>query len=1207
MLEIEFAGPNNDIRVKFKRDTLLDVLHQFVLPQSLMDNLGRTQTALVLLFGISSALCELDPKAKVVAGLLGFVKQLLEQQKICYQEISDLFDNMARFFPYFEKAREVEDWKSLQQVIEKILTHMQRTLQTVVSSCQKSNLVQFAQFVLSSEQRDKFSKLSTEFEGLLQEYDFAFKNELSSILAKDQVLKNLEKLKPIEVAPGNTCLKGTRVLILKDLSDWAQMGHDDTYWLYGLAGTGKSTIAASFVQWLQSAKMLGAFFTCRKGHEALSSPLQLLQTICYRLSLVHKPYGRLVAQEIEEDAYFGSGTATIPTLFQQFFEVPLRHLTENASVKLRTLVIVIDALDECGTEDERIQLVHCLTSLRNFCSGLKVFITSRGNNEIQKLLSKCSQVHQLLLSDSDSDIEAFIKSKCSDFHFSDKEVENLVAAAAGLFIWAETAVEYLKKPFNKARGLQILLNLEQESTRSSPYYSLYQLYNTILLEAIPENAENDNIFQRVLGAILLAVKPLTLDMLIQLVGQPNITRQVVQKLIEQLHAVLLQNADGEISVLHLSFSECILQGHCPNRFQILVPEQEGNLAHHCLDILSTQLKFNICGFESSYQLNSQVKSLEERVNNCISTELQYAKVVGLLGQVFHVLKDLSKISSMVMDSKTNTLIKDLAQVIDKYKIPIQYATPHLYISVLPFIPKKSVLLEAIGSNSRILNLKHGKLDHWTSDIVVVEGHNDLVSSVVYSSDGKHIISGSYDQTIRIWDATTGQAIMDPLCGHTESVLSVACSPDGRQIVSGSSDRTVRIWDAITGQLVMDPLQGHTGTVLSVAYSPNGRYIISGSHDTTVRIWNTLTGQPVLDPLQGHTYSIMAVAFSPDSRYIVSGSRNGMIRIWNAITGEPAMAPLQVCTGAVVSLAYSPNGRHIAFGLQNGSIKVCNATTGELVIHLLQGHSSWVWSVDYSPDGRQIVSGSGDETIKVWDAISGELIMEPLKSHTNSILSVAYSPDGRHIVSGSQDHTIRVWDAITGEAAMDSLQGHTNSILSLAYSPDHKYIVSASDDKTIRIWNIITGKSVMNPLQGHSDSVWSISYSPNGKYIVSGSGDRTIRLWNAVTGKLIIEPLQGHTHSVLSVAYSPDSKHIISGSHDKTIRIWNAITGQPDLGPIQGHTGSIWSVAYSPDGMNMISGSDDKTIRVWCTVTGKQVLDPLLGHTGSIPSPKRSED
>ncbi|KAI0046388.1 hypothetical protein FA95DRAFT_1679826, partial [Auriscalpium vulgare] len=210
------------------------------------------------------------------------------------------------------------------------------------------------------------------------------------------------------------------------------------------------------------------------------------------------------------------------------------------------------------------------------------------------------------------------------------------------------------------------------------------------------------------------------------------------------------------------------------------------------------------------------------------------------------------------------------------------------------------------------------------------GHTYYVNSVAFSPDGRRIVSGSADNTIRIWDAETGQPVGTPRKGHTDFVLSVAFSPDGTRVISGSSDRTVCIWDAETGQPVgtSPPWTGHTDYVLSVAFSPDGRHVVSSSHDDTIRIWDAETGQPVGPPLEGHTDDVRSVAFSPDGRHVVSGSYSSNIRIWDAETGKPVGTPLE-------------------------------------------GHSGIVWSVAFSPDGTRVVSGSSDKTIRIWDAETGQ--------------------------------------------------------------------------------------------------------------------------------------------------------------------------------------------------------------------------------------------
>ena len=140
---------------------------------------------------------------------------------------------------------------------------------------------------------------------------------------------------------------------------------------------------------------------------------------------------------------------------------------------------------------------------------------------------------------------------------------------------------------------------------------------------------------------------------------------------------------------------------------------------------------------------------------------------------------------------------------------------------------------------------------------------------------------------------------------------MAFSPDGKQIVSGSGDTTVRRWDAATGQQLLPALEGHTGGVSSVAFSPDGKQIVSGSWDTTVRRWDAATGQQLLPALEGHTEAVSSVAFSPDDKQIPTlyVSENWLAEgITNLLWLPPSYRPTcQATWGGVIALGHQSGG------------------------------------------------------------------------------------------------------------------------------------------------------------------------------------------------------------------------------------------------------------------------------------------------------------
>ncbi|GAB1545461.1 hypothetical protein NUACC21_81370 [Scytonema sp. NUACC21] len=345
------------------------------------------------------------------------------------------------------------------------------------------------------------------------------------------------------------------------------------------------------------------------------------------------------------------------------------------------------------------------------------------------------------------------------------------------------------------------------------------------------------------------------------------------------------------------------------------------------------------------------------------------------------------------------------------------------------------------------------------------GHSDRIRAVVLTPDGQRLISGSDDNTLKVWDVETGKELCT-LTGHNSPVSAVAVTPDGQRLISASNDKTLKVWDVETGK-ELRTLTGHSNSVSAVAVTPDGQRLISGSWDDTLKVWDVETGKE-LRTLTGHSERVSAVAVTPDGQRLISGSWDYTLKVWDVETGKE--------------------------------------------LRTLTGHSDWVSAVAVTPDGQRLISASFDKTLKVWGVETGKEL-RILTGHSSAVSAVAVTPDGQRMISGSWDSTLKVWKAeikrgflafyqkfIPGKLLF-TLTGHSNVVQAVAVTPDGQRLISASWDKTLKVWDVKTGKE-LRTLTGHSNSVLAVAVTPDGQRVISGSEDYTLKVWDLETGKVI---------------------------------------------------------------------------------------------------------
>ena len=469
------------------------------------------------------------------------------------------------------------------------------------------------------------------------------------------------------------------------------------------------------------------------------------------------------------------------------------------------------------------------------------------------------------------------------------------------------------------------------------------------------------------------------------------------------------------------------------------------------------------------------------------------------------------------------------------------------------------------------------------------GHDGAIMGLALSADGRWAISASTDETLILWDVSSG-SIVRRFEGHGGAVHDVALSADGRWAMSGSTDGTLQLWDVSSGSIVRR-FEGHGGAVHSLVLSADGHLAMSGSADESLLLWDVDSGS-ILRRYRGHGGAVQSVALSPDERTLLSGSADKGVILWDVKRAEP----IYRFGGLVDSYAVLPREP----------------------TRIPQGHFDTVHGVAFGPDGRTALSVSSDCGVMFWNLVTGRAIKR-YESVRTSLWGIALSPDQRSALIGSMDSRVVPMDL--GEMQkMLILLGHTSRVRALCFGPDGRTALSGSDDGTLRLWDLHSGLEERrlayndsfvavtlgaNRLDGlaessateaddaefsydmrHLQAASGVDISPDGQMGLTGLWKGDIVLWDYASGREI-RRLQGHTEMMYAgTFFRPDGQTVVSGSghifaesSDNTLRLWDVATGA-ERQCFEGHTGSLWSISVSPDGRYVASGAVDGTLRLW---------------------------
>jgi len=911
------------------------------------------------------------------------------------------------------------------------------------------------------------------------------------------------------------CLRGTRKGVLWEIEHWlASEQEQHIFWLNGLAGTGKSTIAQTFAERMFADGKLGASFFCSRDFADRSNLQAIFPTLAFQLAYQYQPFRGKLLQVLK--ACPDVAQESLCSQMGKLIVGPLK------TTHIQTLII-IDALDECKDEEPASAILSILSRYVNEIPHVKFFITGRPEPRIRsgfrlKALLPITEVlklHEVKPEAVNNDIKLFFQTQLtklakerSDCNITEEwpsssEVKTLCEKAAGFFIYATTVVKFImSKSHVPTKRLKQITSLPQ-GTSHEGRSGINNLYIQVLKQAVDDVEADDEEFyphfRTVVGTVLLVFNPLSVNALSDLLRVSGISTAL-----RSLHSLLLvpTSEDAPIRVFHKSFPDFLMdKGRCTDhQFFIDPPIHHAELLFSCLNVMEKSLKKNICGLDD-HAILSEVEDLADWRRDRIGDALEYACCFWAK----HLLRTpssgpgIEEVQGAIDKFFTTCLLFwiEVLSLMGKLDIGV-YALNDIQqwytlVSCLVYLLRKPTFIpDQAGVSCKWANDSQRLLLEWFDEIS--HSPSQLYHLALPFSPSSSWLRECYatelSQEVKV---VKGLPVKWGVCSRTvtlDHLPHILTSWQNTIAVALDSGAIVAL-DGITGSWTAI-LSGHTNTVKALAFSQDGMLLASGSHDETVKLWDVQTGG-VIKTFYGHTNYVHSVSISADCTLVASGSGDWTIHLWDIQIEECHCIIEQ--QGWVYRVHFSPVDPQHLISVSGDTIWQWN-TAGNQINPTHDGSN-----VDFSLDGTKFVLCQGEDII-VQNSHSGE-VMTKFHIPDDYMHHCCFSPDGR-LIAAAADSTAYVWDITNSDPhPIETLVGHVTSITSLIFSSSSS-LISSSKDQSVKFWQIgalSTDTVVADPDSTPVTSalIMSITLQAKDSVVISCDSDGVVRTWDISNG------------------------------------------------------------------------------------------------------------